>query len=197
MSLLGEIIAGVLELGLEALTSGRRRAPPPGPMEPTALQFMGMVFGVVALFLGLVGLGVFVNQWTSERLVLREAPARAVIVSIDRKQSGSSAFADVRLDYQRQTPKGPVPCRRAQARIWQGSQDLEPGKTVEVYSQPGSCTQPFYAPDIGNPRKTLFASLLAFPIGIAMLCSGYSSWRRRQRQLAVRMPVIKPTAVVP
>jgi len=166
-------------------------------MEPTALQSMGMVFGVFALFLGLAGLGVFVHQWTSERLVLREAPARAVIVSIEKQRSGSSAFADVRLDYQRQTPKGPVACRRAQARIWQGSQDLEPGKTVEVYSQPGSCIQPFHAPDIGNPRKTLLASLLAFPIGIAMLCAGYSSWRRRQRQLAVMVSAVKPTAAMP
>jgi hypothetical protein len=200
MSVLGDIIAGVLEAGLEALAYGafdRRRASPPLPSEPTALEFMGMAFGVIVVFLGLAGLGIFLHQWTSERLVLREAPAQAVIVSIEKKQSDGRAFADVRLDYQRQTPTGPVACRRAQARIWRGSRDLELGKMVEVYSQPGSCTQPFYAPDIGNPRKTLLASLLAFPIGIAMLCSGYSSWRRRQRQLAVLKSAGKPTAAIP
>lgn len=196
---LGELIANILLGVLEGITyAGARRAPPPGPMEPTASEFMGMAFGVFIVIGGLMGLGVVLHQWSWERIVRRDAPAQAVIVSIEKKQqSGSNAFADVRLDYERQTPAGPVSCRRAPARIWQGSQDLEPGKMVEVYSQPGSCSQPFYAPDIGNPRTTLLVSLVAFPIGIAMLCSGYSSLRRRQRRQAMMVSAAKPTVVAP
>jgi hypothetical protein len=195
---LGELIANILLGVLEGITyAGARRAPPPGPMEPTTSEFMGMAFGVFIVIGGLMGLGVFLHQWSWEGIVRRDAPAQAVIVSIEKRQSGSSGYADVRLDYERQTPTGQVTCRRAPARFRQGAQDWEPGKMVEVYSQPGSCSQPFYAPDIGNPQTTLLVSLVAFPIGIAMLCSGYSSLRRRQRRLAMVASAARPTVVAP
>jgi hypothetical protein len=199
MSVLADIIASVLQGGLEALLAGglpRRRAPPPLPTEPTPLEMMGMVFGVFIIFMGLVGLAVFVVQWKQERLVHSEPAATATIVTIEKSVSnGSNSFADVRLDYERGTSKGPVACRRSLARLRHGGQDLKVGQTVQVYPQPGSCSNPYYAPDIGNPRGTLIASVIALPIGIAMLCSGYSWFRRRQRRIMISTPVGTPAPV--
>jgi hypothetical protein len=196
MSVLADIIAGVLQGGLEGLLSGglpRRRAPPPLPTEPTPLEMMGMVFGVFIIFMGLIGLAIFVVQWKQERFVHTEPASTATIVAIEKSVSnGSNSFADVRLDYERQTSKGSVACRRSLARLKHGGQDLEVGQTVEVYPQPGSCSNPYYAPDIGNPRSTLIASMIAFPIGIAMLCTGYSLFRRRQRRIMISLPVGAP-----
>jgi len=193
---LGELIANLLVSALEGISyaGGWRHTPPALPTEPTALELMAMVFGVFVVFLELMGLGVFVHQWTSERLVLRETAAPAVIVSIERRQSGSDGYADVRLDYQRQSPFGPVACRRASARLRHGSQDLKIGQTVAVYPQPASCSQPIYAPDIGSPQRTLWASLMTFPVGTVMVCGGYSSMRRRQRQLAMMGSAAKSAA---
>ena len=196
MSILGEIVAGVLQAALEAAASAAvdraraapsRPAPPRLPTEPTTFEFMAMAFGALGLFLAIVGLGVFIHQWSLERVVLAGPGSPATIVSIDRRQTGSDGFIDIRLDYDRQTPFGPIACRNAPARIRHGSQDLEAGASVEVYSQPGSCSQPIYAPDIGNPRAMLLASAAAFPIGIAMLFVGYAAFRGRQYRLATTM----------
>jgi hypothetical protein len=190
MSILGEIIAGALQAAVEAAATAAfdrvraapsRATPPRLPTEPTAFESMAMAFGGLGIFLAVVFLCIFLHQWSLERLVRREAPASAVIVSIDRKQTG---FTDIRLDYDRQTPFGSIACRNAPARIRDGSQNLEAGRRIEVYSQPGSCSQPIYAPDIGNPRASLRASATAFPIGIAMLFVGYAAFRGRQYRLA-------------
>lgn len=195
---MGEFIFNLLMNVLEGLSyaGGWRSTPPPSPMQPTMLETLGMVFGVFFVFLGLMELGVFVHQSTSERLVLREAAVQAAIVSIERPRSGSDHYADVRVDYQRQGPSGPVACRRVLVRLGYGSQDLEVGQTVQLHPQPGGCSQPIYAPDIGNPQKTLWGSLIAFPVGIAMACGCYSSMRRRQRRLAKIASVARPTPAI-
>jgi hypothetical protein len=157
---------------------------------------MGMVFGVFILFMGLVGLAVFVVQWKQERLVHTEPAATATIVAIEKSVSnGSNLFADVRLDYERQTSKGSVACRRSLARLKHGGKDLEVGQTVRVHPQPGSCSNPYYAPDIGDPRSTLIASVIALPMGIAILCTGYSLFRRRQRRIMISVPAGAPASV--
>jgi hypothetical protein len=135
-------------------------------------------------------------QWKQERFVHTEPAATATIMAIEKNVSnGSNSFADVRLDYERQTSKGPLACRRSLARLKHGGQNLEVGQTVQVYPQPGSCSNPYYAPGIGNPRSTLIASVIAFPIGIAMLCTGYSWFRRRQRRIVISVPVGTPAPV--
>jgi len=206
MSVLGEFVAGVVQAGLETLASEAlsrwratpsRPAPPRLPTEPTAFEFMAMTFGGLGVFLAVVFLCVFLHQWSVERLVRRETPASAVIVSIDRKQTGSDGFIDIRLDYDRQTSFGPIACQNAPARIRHGSQDLQAGERIEVYSQPGSCSQPFYAPDIRDPRATLLASAVALPIGIAMFFVGYIAFRKRQYRLMTAATPGKPGAVDP
>jgi hypothetical protein len=185
MSVLGDLIAGALEFGLEFIAYGgfsRRRPPPPLPTQLSDLESMAMISGAaVIVFVGLMGLGMFLHQWQQERLVLSEPAAQATIVSSDRR-SGSSV-TEALLDYERQTSAGPVACRHAPALFKHGN--FEVGDRVEVHPQPGSCYRPVYAPDVGNPLMALLVSMIAFPVGIALFGAGYSSFRRRQRQLAM------------
>jgi len=185
MSVLGDIIAGALEFGLEFLAYGgfsRRRVPPPLPTQLSDLESMAMISGAaVIVFVGLMGLGMFLHQWQQERFLLTEPATPAIIVSINR-ESKRNDFTEALLDYERQTPGGPVACRRAQALFRSGN--FAVGERVEVHPQPGSCYRPVYAPDVGNPRMSLLVSAIAFPVGIALFGAGFSSFRQRQRQLA-------------
>jgi len=174
----GELVA-ILVQGVVEGVLGRKR-PPRLPNDPTFLESFGLAFGTVLVLASALGYATHLYQWKQESNVLTHPPARAVIVSIKRENS----FTDALIDYERQTPAGPVVCKNAPARFEDWSHDLEVGKIVEVYPQPGSCYRPIYAPDIGDSQTTKIVSLIALPIGVALFIAGYSSLQRRRRQAA-------------
>jgi hypothetical protein len=191
-SLFGDIVAAVLQgapdVAASAGSINRKRAPR-FPTDPTPLEVLGFAFGSAIVLASFFGYAVHLYQWKQERNVLTHAAARAAIVFADRKQTRNNRFTDALIDYERQTPAGPVTCRNAPARFKEWSQDFEVGKVVEVYPQPGSCYRPIYAPDIGNPRTSLLVSLIAFPIGMAFFGAGYWSFRRRSSETQQVMSV--------
>jgi hypothetical protein len=183
--LVGDIVAGVLQVASDVAASGggfSRKRPPRLPTDPTPLEVLGFAFGSVIVLASFFGYAVHLYQWKQESNVLTHPAARAAIVSADRKQTRDNHFTDALINYERQTPAGPVACRNAPARFKEWSQDFEVGKVVEVYPQPGSCYRPIYAPDIGNPQTPLVVSLIAFPIGMALFGTGYWAFRRRRSE---------------
>jgi hypothetical protein len=177
--IVGDVVSAVLEGVTSAGGISRKRAPRL-PTDPTPLEMLGILLGPVIVFFSFFGYAVHLYQWKQESNVLTHPATRAAIVSVEKKQIRSNRFTDALLDYERQTEAGPVACRNAPARFRDWSQDFEVGKTVEVYTQPGSCYRPIYAADIGSPQTTKLVSLIAFPIGIAFFAAGYLSFRRRR-----------------
>jgi hypothetical protein len=183
-----EIVAGLVEVGLEAIASAFRskpKAPPqPLPTDPTKLESFGFIFGSMLILASFAGYAVHLYQWQQENNVLTHSPARATIVSTALKQAGGDHVTDARLDYVRQAAAGSVKCKNAQIRFRGWSGDFDVGKTVDVYPQGINCHGPIYAPDIGNPRTTLVASLIAFPIGTAVFTASFWAFRRRREAQA-------------
>jgi hypothetical protein len=183
-----EIVAGLVEVGLEAVLSAfrsKRKAPPqPLPTDPTKLQLFGLIVGSMLILASFAGYAVHLYQWQQENNLLTHSPARATIVSAALKQAGGDHVTDARLDYVRQAAAGPVKCKNAQIRFRGWSGDFDVGKTVDVYPQGINCHGPIYAPDIGNPRTTLVASLIAFPIGTAVFTASFWAFRRRREAQA-------------
>jgi hypothetical protein len=126
------------------------------------------------------GYAVHIYQWQQENNVLTHPPARATIVSAAPKQAGGNRVTDARLDYVRQAAASLVEYKNAQIRFRGWSGDFDVGKAVDVYPQGINCHGQIYAPDIGNPRTTLLASLIAFSIGTALFIASYWVFRRRR-----------------
>jgi len=186
----GDIVLRLVQGALEAFVSAggfsfkRKPLPPRLPTDPTKLEFFGFIVGSMLILASFFGYAVHLYQWQQEKNVLMHSPARAMIVSAAPKQTGSNRFTDARLDYVRQAAAGPVKCKNAQIRFrgWSGNFDV--GKAVDVYPQGINCHGPIYAPDIGNPRTTLLASLIAFPIGTALFTASFWAFRRRREAQA-------------
>jgi hypothetical protein len=183
-----EIVAGLVEVGLQAVLSAfrsKRKAPPqPLPTDPTKLQLFGLIVGSMLILASFAGYAVHLYQWQQENNVLTHSPARATIVSAAPKQAGGHRVTDARLDYVRQAAAGAVKCNNAQIRFRGWSGDFDVGKAVDVYPQGINCHGPIYAPDIGNPRTTLLVSLIAFSFGTALFTASYWVFRRRREAQA-------------
>jgi hypothetical protein len=141
-----------------------------------------MTTGIVTALAGCLGFAIYLYDMRLAWHVVKTPAARATIVSTTQKHAGGKPLTDALLDYERQSPAGPVHCQRAPMSFAGPSETFAVGKQVDVYPQDGSCYRPIYAPDIGHPLAVILFSSVAFPCGLAIFGATLASSRRRRRQ---------------
>jgi hypothetical protein len=141
--------------------------------------FISALLGITIVLAGLAGCAASLYQAKQQNIIVSTPIAAARIVSATRERNESTRFTDALVDYVRQTANGPVDCRNSPARLMGWSAEFDVGNTVMVYPQAGSCYQPIYALDIGDPGRTLNVSLITLLAGSAVLGLSYLFARRR------------------